>query len=298
LGPLAVKAVSAVEDDHNQAVGCLGGLPAGYRSIALTFQVENVSSELVDLWQNPLSVTAKSDTGYVYGCGGSDQPGDRWPQEGVIPPGFGLPINMAVDVPTGTQGLTITIAAKSGESICPGGDACTQDFPLSAFSPTAVAGNLDVPSSGLKKLGESFSQGPLTVTATSVSMIKPCTPVPGDYGWGSGQTWTLAIDMKVTNSYGYSLWNAGTQVQVLDQDGRIWTRGDMGLDSVPPGSSASAKGTIGVSDFDSDHPCNGPAASSGSMYLVLVMPQLLGQNQDVLAGATWGIYELGIPPKQ
>jgi hypothetical protein len=122
--------------------------------------------------------------------------------------------------------------------------------------------------------------------------------------------------MTATNSYGYGLWNLGTIVEVLDEHGDVWGGNPAGLDGViesgdgasvgnivldpayvPPSGSKPLLAPVGISRIDVNHPCDGPAASSGRMYFLLSMPALL-KDQKPFADATWAVYDLGVPAKE
>ena len=310
LGLWTIKPLSSTED--KTASGCGSWpIPEGFVRRALVFQIHNETTSLLTRWET-ITATASSDAGFVYGCGGGASAGGLdWPNVAVIPPGFGIPMSLAVDVPTSATGLVITLKIKANDFGCPGSTACTLDIPIASFASTAVEAQTDIPTSGLKKLGDTITQGPLSVTPSSVRLDAPCAR--GDL---NDAHWTVDVAMTATNSYGYGLWNLGTLVEVLDEHGNVWGGNRSGFDGVigsgdgpsvgqmvqdgayvPPNGSKPLVASVGISKIDALHPCDGPAASSGRMYFLVSMPALLN-GQQPFADATWAVYDLGVPAKQ
>jgi hypothetical protein len=174
LGLWTVEPLYATQD--KTASGCgTWPIPEGFGRRALVFRIRNKTTSLLTRWE-AITATASSDAGFVYGCGGGQGSGylESAPEVAVIPPGFGIPMSLAVDVPTSATGLVITLKIEANDFGCPGNTACTLAIPISAFASTTVEAQTDIPTSGPKKLGDTITQGPLSVTPSSVRLAAPC----------------------------------------------------------------------------------------------------------------------------
>ncbi len=301
IGPWLVSPVSR----SRSLTGPRGGdfsepqLPAGYARLRLVISVTNVTSEPQEITSGVISLrpsfqaVARSDDGYRYGIAGS--PGG-WPAlsgGGVVPPGFGIPLTLITDVPADVTVADIEVSLIRDDDNCQA-DTCVAAFSLGGFKKSGHA-RLIVPTSSFLSLGQSLTQGPLTITPTSRwQFIEPCSE-------GVAGPWELAIPIKLGSSFGYALRFDGS-IGVLDPTGRVYPGRIQIVTSggISPGADVPPRGEVIATALADAAPwedtCSGePRPVAGRWYLFINMAALMDRTGGTgeLAGPAWGVWSLG-----